>query len=466
MAVSAVRFHHMRIGLVVLMFVWVACAGFGTGEVAPAAPAPTTTTTTTTTSTSTSTTTTTTTIPTFTLTGHVRDVDGRPLGGSTVTVSGVETVVGPDGWFLVTEVPFGEVVVSRPGWQTVLAPWDGSATPVDIRLQPVRVRALRVSAWVAERPEAYSALLALADETVINALVFDTKQEGGVVLYETAVAEANDIGAVQAKYDPAAHLAAAKERGLYTITRIVTFEDGIRVRARPELKMAGEWIDPRIREGWEYPIALGEEACSLGFHEIQFDYVRFPAGKTAAVSGQRDLSQEERVGVIRDFLQLARSRIHPLGCAVSADIFGIVVSTPDDQGIGQMPEEVSLVVDVVSPMVYPSHYSLGWLGFPDPNDHPYSVTADALDDGTPRLASPLQMRPWLQAFWWTDAEIKESIRAAEERGTGWMLWNAAGNYSHAALPTAEEIERWNEPPTPTPTSTSIPASTSTTEGGG
>ena len=58
---------------------------------------------------------------------------------------------------------------------------------------------------------------------------------------------------------------------------------------------------------------------------------------------------------------------------------------------------------------------------------------------------------------WTDAEIKESIRAAEERGAGWMLWNAAGNYSEAALPTAEELEEWipdSDPDVPAPTTTS------------
>lgn len=439
--------------MIVLAMLLVACAEFTPGSIV------TTTTTTSTTSTLTTTTTsttTTTTIPTFTLTGHVVDSTGYGLGGSTVAVAGIETIVGPDGWFLVAGVPLDRVEVSRPGWSAVVVEWDGSPDPIEVVLEPIRVRALRVSAYVAQQDGAYEALLDLAERTVINALVFDTKQEGGTVLYETGVAEANDIGAVRVKYDPVAYLAAADALGLYTITRIVTFEDGIRVRARPELRMAGEWIDPRKEEAWEYPIALGEEACRLGFDEVQFDYVRFPAGKTAASSGQRDITEEERVRVIREFLESAKSRIHPLGCAVSADIFGIVVSTPDDQGIGQTPEEVSLVVDAVSPMVYPSHYSLGWLGFPDPNDHPYAVTADALDDGIPRLAPPALMRPWLQAFWWSDAQIKESIRAAEDRGAGWMLWNAAGNYSEAALPTAEEVEEWNAPPSTT---------TTTTEGG-
>jgi hypothetical protein len=123
-----------------------------------------------------------------------------------------------------------------------------------------------------------------------------------------------------------------------------------------------------------------------------------------------------------------------MGCAVSAAIFGIVMSAPNDQGIGQRPEEVSQVVDAVSPMIYPSHYSDGWLGFDNPNDHPGPVTADALDDGSPRLTSPALMRPWLQAFYYSSAQIQATIAEAEARGFGWILWNAPGNYSESALP--------------------------------
>ena len=49
-------------------------------------------------------------------------------------------------------------------------------------------------------------------------------------------------------------------------------------------------------------------------------------------------------------------------------------------------------------MVYPSHYSLGWLGFDDPNDPPYEVTADAIGDSLRRVADGTRLRPWLQAF--------------------------------------------------------------------
>jgi len=408
---------------------------------ATSAPPPTTTTTTlpptTTTTTLPPTTTTTTTIPVFDLAGSVSTSDGLPLPGAVVAVSGSEVTTGPDGLFALTGVPAGPVSVTRPAWLGVEVPWTGEAR-VDVALEPRIVKALRVSKYVAADPDQFTALLDLAERTAVNALVFDTKDESGYVLYETDVEAAAALDSVRPMYDVKTQLAEAKSRGFYTITRIVSFEDQAWVAADPDAKLAGRWIDPRDSENWEYPLALAVEACELGFDEIQFDYVRFPAGKTAAAAQRSNPTTEEtRLSSIQAYLAEGRARLHPLGCAVSADIFAIVLSAPNDQGIGQRPEEVSAVVDAVSPMIYPSHYSNGWLGFEDPNDHPGPVTADALDDGIPRLQQPALMRPWLQAFWWTSSQIAASIAEAEERGLGWILWNAAGSYPESAIPKDE-----------------------------
>lgn len=380
--------------------------------------------------------TTTTTVPRFPLSGVVQTPDGSPLSGSVIAVAGEEAVTAADGSFSIPAVPAGTVTVTRPAWHSTDIEWAGE-TSITVTLEPRIVRALRVSKYVAADPEAFARLLELADKTIVNTLVFDTKDESGSVLYESKVPAALEYGAVRPMYDAAELLAAAKEHGLYTITRVVSFEDDIWVSQNPDAKLLGSWVDSRDEANWEYPLDLAVEACELGFDEIQFDYVRFPAGRTGAAFIARDeTDQAIRVGTIQAFLAEARSRLHPIGCALSADIFGIVISTPDDQGIGQRPEEISEVVDAVSPMVYPSHYSDGWLGFADPNDYPAEVTADALDDGTPRMTSPAVIRPWLQGFWWTNAQIRTSIEEAEKRGVGWMIWNAAGNYSASAIPDA------------------------------
>ncbi len=380
-----------------------------------------------------------TTVPQLQLLGEVVDGDGGPVPYAEVSLGDHSTRSAADGWFDLTTPMSGEVTVERPAWTGSRYPWDGSSGFVRLEIEPMTIRGLRVGGGAAGDDAEFAALLDIAADTAVNALVFDTKQEGGRVLYQTDVALANESGAVVNAYDPRERVAEAKAEGLYTITRIVTFEDDYWAAARPDIAYEGGWINPTVAEGWEYPFALAAEACDIGFDEIQFDYVRFPSEAAAQSSGQLQMDEEDRVAAIAEFVAAARERIQPLGCAVSADVFGIIVSAGNDQGIGQRPEELSRHLDAFSPMVYPSHYSPGWLGFDDPNDHPYDVTTDAIENALRRIEPGTVLRPWLQSFWWTDEEIRRSIQAAEDQGVGWLLWNAVSNFSRAAIPTDAEL---------------------------
>jgi hypothetical protein len=380
--------------------------------------------------------TTVTTVPTFDVRGTVTTSTGTPLPNAEVTRGSAVVETDDSGVFAITDAVPGLLTVTRPGWLPASVELDGSAPLITVVLEPRVVRALRVSRVAAADPEVFNRILELADLTTVNALVFDTKDESGSVLYETEVEEAHAIGAVSPRYDPIDLVSTAKYHDLYTITRIVSFEDDYRVDVRPEIKLAGDWVDPTKRQSWEYPLDLAVEACSFGFDEIQFDYVRFPTSDAA--SRLKPQTQGERTAAISSFLTEARRLLHPMGCAVSADIFGIVLSSPDDQGIGQRPEDLTGILDAVSPMLYPSHYSNGWLGFDDPNDHPGPVVADALDDGLPRFGEITIMRPWLQAFYYNASQVLAQIEEAEDRGLGWILWNATGKYSLDWLPQEEE----------------------------
>ena len=378
-------------------------------------------------------------MPRTQLVGKVLSVDGDPVSAATVTVGGDMTKTAPDGWFdLMVPTP-GPLVVEKPAWLGTEVPWDGSQRFVEARIEPIRIRGLRVGGGAAGDDDHFAELLTLAETTAVNALVFDTKQEGGRVFYDTEVDLAHESGAVVSAYDPGERTAQAKAAGLYTITRIVTFEDDFWAEARPDIAFEGGWIDPTATEGWEYPIALAEEACDLGFDEVQFDYIRFPSEEAAQSSGQLEMAEADRVAVIEAFVHAASTRVRARGCAVSADVFGIIVSAGNDQGIGQHPEEMSRHLDAFSPMIYPSHYSPGWLGFDDPNEHPYDVTSGAIEDAMERIEPGVVLRPWLQAFWWTNEEIRRSIQAAEDHGVGWILWNAVSNFDRAAIPTDADL---------------------------
>jgi hypothetical protein len=422
-----------RAATVVFALLASACAVFGVE------PPTTTTTITTSTTTTTLPPTTTTTLPPIEVAGTVVSPTGRPVVGAEVGFGDATALTDAGGGFRIATIAPGPLTVSKRGWTPIGIPWEPGTAMVSGVMEPATIRGLRVSAGAAGDDLVFQGLLDLAADSAVNALVFDSKQEGGQVLYQTSVGAAHEIGAVDPWYDPTERLARAHAAGLYTITRIVVFEDAFWVAAHPEEKLAGPWVRPTAPGARQYNIDLAVEACTLGFDEVQFDYVRYPAGQTAQRSGQLDISQAERVAAVEGFLAEARASLAPLGCAVSADVFAIVVSTIDDQGLGQRPEELSRHLDALSPMIYPSHYSPGWLGFPDPNDYPYEVTANAIDAALARIDDGAALRPWLQGFWWTNSQIREAIQAAEDRGLGWVLWNVRSYYERQALPGPDEI---------------------------
>lgn len=388
------------------------------------------------------------------LQGRITDRFGNGVVGAAVEVGSKSTHTLEFGNFEIVGAAPGEVSITKNAWEDLDFVWDGSDGRIDIEMKPFIVRGIRVYAYKAADDAVFDDLLRIADQTAVNTLVFDTKAEGGEVVHDVQNQEAHDAGAVKPQYDVEARLAQAKAHGLYTITRIVTFQDYYMAQHKPEAAIAhsetGEpwtnwkglgWMDATDPDSWEYPIALGLEACALGFDEIQYDYVRFPTDgdlSTTVYDNPEVTSQQVRVEAIAGFLAEARHQINEAGCAVSADIFSIVLSVNDDQGLGQKVEELSWSVDALSPMLYPSHYGRGWLGFDNPNDYPAEVVGEALTKGVNRSQGGALIRPWLQAFSWTNEQVQESIMTTEELASGWLLWNAVSEYELEWIPDLEE----------------------------
>ena len=135
-----------------------------------------------------------------------------------------------------------------------------------------------------------------------------------------------------------------------------------------------------------------------------------------------------RTNNINSFLGEAKEALHKEGCLVSADIFGFILTNTEDGGIGQNLETIIEIVDFISPMVYPSHYSNGSFGYQYPNSHPYEVVSAALNDGLERGVPETQLRPFLQGFWHSIADVKENIEAAEDKNLDWLIWNILSTY--------------------------------------
>jgi hypothetical protein len=289
-----------------------------------------------------------------------------------------------------------------------------------------------------------------------NTIVFDAKDEWGIVFYDTKVPLAEKIKADKDRVikDLKAKVAYAHSQGVHVAGRVVVFQDPILAKARPDLcptdattggvwKELGKqmWLDPSKKEVQDYAIALGRELAELGVDEVQWDYVRFPAmGKTQNARYAFDMKAQQKHDIITGFVKRAYEELKPTGVMISADVYGIMAwAQPIDIRItGQKIEDMANHVDVLCPMVYPSHFNDGFAGIARPANQPYMFVHKGVDLLQKKVkGTNVTIRPWLQAMPYkvsnfTPAYVSEQLRASRDtKAVGWLLWNAQNKYDTA-----------------------------------
>jgi hypothetical protein len=307
-------------------------------------------------------------------------------------------------------------------------------------------------------------LIEVAKRTEVNALVIDVKDDRGLVLYRSTVPLAREIFAdttMPVSYRRIrAVLDTMRAHGIYPIARIVVAKDplladhrtewAIKRRANPAVawldKDGKPWLDPHHRGVWQYAVDLAKEAATLGFSEIQLDYVRFPDDKRLVHEAVFPLANGRvRAQVIREQLAFAREALRDTGVPMAIDVFGLTATDTTDMGIGQQWEMFIDQADVVLPMVYPSHFAPGTYKLPNPNAAPYATIDRALKDAARRtvgIRNAATLIPWYQDFTlgpprYGAAEVRAQIRAGYDNGlTSWILWNPGSRYTVSALAPA------------------------------
>lgn len=310
------------------------------------------------------------------------------------------------------------------------------------------------------RGERLQELYDLIDETELNAMVIDVKDDNGYLLFYSESAEKFNPEANNHVYidDMESFVKDMKDRGIYLIARIVTFKSPIYAKANTDRAIVYKdskslysdadgliWASPHDRILWEYNVGIAIEAAKHGFNEIQFDYVRYPAIGNKSKMDYRNEKEESHTATIQSFLKYAYSELSPHEVYVAADVFGWTASALDDVGIGQQWEGISNVVDYMCPMMYPSHYGPNNFGLSVPDAFPYETIDRSLKDAFKRdsnLETPGMIRPWIQDFTapWVDGyirygvpEVKAQIDALKANGINeYLVWNAGNRYSKNA----------------------------------
>lgn len=323
------------------------------------------------------------------------------------------------------------------------------------------VKGIYVSAWSAVGMK-FEQLINLVDQTDLNAMVIDLKNDSGQVTYDSKVPLVNEIGANSNIIirDISSTLQRLKEKNIYTIARVVVFKDPYLSKKKSQFAMTTHqgqvwhdnkgiaWVDPYKEEVWDYNLQIAREAAQLGFDEVQFDYVRFPENvkKVDAEVSFHNPKGWTKAQVIEAFLKKAKERVGDQAY-LSADVFGLTTSSNNDMGIGQDWSMISKQVNFISPMLYPSHYTNGMYGVRYPDLQPYAIIHKAISDAKGKNSLLLQasaptaeIRPWYQDFTatWVKPhktygimDVKEQIKAAKEQGVEqFLLWNSNSIYSY------------------------------------
>ena len=372
--------------------------------------------------------------------------------------------------------------------------------------EKVRVKGIYVTGAMAGTSNMDN-LIDLVDRTELNTMVIDVKNDEGRVVYDMDSAFVREIGAVKEYVsDMPGLIRKCKEHGIYLIARIVAFKDPFLAENRQDLALTDKngnifrdksglaWVNPYKREVWDYLLEIARQAASVGFDEIQFDYIRFStdAGMSKVDFGE-DALEQDKEDVITEFTIYAAQELHDMGVPLSADVYGVIIDSKLDASIvGQNYYEMAKHLDYISPMVYPSHYGPGNLGLAVPDAQPYetifrsmktsrkvlagmgreaedmqvsgndvsgnsisgnsisenSTSGKSMDAADPKELVPNQeiradVRPWLQDFTATwvkghirygPEEIRAQIQAVYDAGyEEWILWNASNRYTEGGL---------------------------------
>jgi hypothetical protein len=383
--------------------------------------------------------------------GSAVDVDGTVTPGSTVIATGGEVKV--DG--SAVHIHFAHPPLGVPVTATDAA---GNKTVFELTVPtayPVAVRGVHMTGYAWAEPKLRNPVLTLARQHRINTVELDIKEEDGIVDFDPHVPLANQIGAIQKKYDPAKVVEQLHAMGVRVMGRIVAFND-------PKL---GKWAWAHNHRDWviqdghghpyvygyaksnfgnfanptvrQYNIDLAVAGAKAGFDDIVFDYIRRPDGKLSTMTFPGLVGKPELA--VANFARDAAAALHPLGKYVGATIFAQAALPNRAVETAQNVPLMAKYLDAVMPMDYPSHWATHELGIADPHTDVYGIVKRSLPYWIKAVrGTHCKVLPWLQdenfRGTYDAAKVGREIKAARDTGLpGWVMWSATARYTGAAF---------------------------------
>ncbi len=384
--------------------------------------------------------------------GKVVDAkSNQPVANATVVHNGVVTHSDSQGKFLLSKFDGSKpVFVKSPGYRRGKAPAQ-RFTESKVSLEPFQARGVYLSFGALKTDASREAVLALFNESDLNTLVIDVKNERGFISMDSDAGAAIKVAraAPPAIDDMEGFLKELHSKNIYVIGRLQTFRDDALGHDRPDLAIEEQgsgkpwldgskmkWGDPFRKEVQDYNIAVAVAAAVAGFDEIQFANINIPGGK---VKLSKENNSQNRDEMRREFWGKAIQALEPYGVYISSEFWGPMIYSNDVIGTRNVLREVAEKVDYLSPAVFPADLS-GM--FPHGRRRaltfPYIAVSETIKKGAELVGSPKKFRPWLQHYQASQLkmvfggkEVAQQMQGAIDAGaSGFLLWHGASRYTN------------------------------------
>ncbi len=284
----------------------------------------------------------------------------------------------------------------------------------------------------------------------INCIVVDFKNAHGFVTYNTEVEFAEEIGAKRGNLNLEKLSKICENNGIYLIGRIVLFQDSVLAfynKGEFAIRTVDNkiwsdghrkyWVDPYSKNVRDYNIEIAKDIVKRGVKEVQFDYVRFPSrsGRFTPYTLAYEIEGISKEQVIAGFLKEAREALSPMDVIIACDVYGYTLWLPSLKEEGQKLEAMADNVDIICPMLYPSHFHKNFMKSAIPFEREYNCIYKSLVKGKERIQNnSVGFVSYIQGFNFRSPNfgpqyIQNQIEAVEKADAkGYIVWNAGGNY--------------------------------------
>ncbi|HFD04645.1 MAG TPA: hypothetical protein ENJ25_00695 [Firmicutes bacterium] len=318
---------------------------------------------------------------------------------------------------------------------------------LDAKNLPSPVRGIYLNPYSCSNARRIASIVDSMKKYKLNTVVIDVKADNGKIPFKTK----NPLlgRAAYPIYNLDSIVSYFHRNNILLIGRIVTFKDPIRARmnggeyavldkftSRPWQDSGGAyWVDPYNIDNWDYNIEVAREVLKRGFDSVQFDYVRFPSDGNIGLCKYPGYQKGYYYSdIIAMFAHYAKFKLKDYDIGI--DVFGYLPWLKRIINIGQDMSMITAQVDIVSPMLYPSHFGDKFLlKNGDYFKRTYDIIRGSLIKAQKYTSKGQRIIPFLQSFTYKQSKmgkfyVENQINAAISVGDGsYYVWNAGSNYS-------------------------------------